>query len=230
MAFQYQHNHQQVDRSFQDSNPHRRSHPQPREESFEELRAERSYLINCLQREDHRATELLRRATSLQELLLHSNQPGQRRKKRTLGWMKYQLGEATRQETTILGRLIQVTHKLQDIERLNWSNDQKRYEQSCIGSQMINLGAVDPEFQNLGNGRFSEDLPEPRPCSTGFQSCTHHEIALGSPEPYASLSEATIRSSSPVNTTSRVRPASMFEFGTTRNEVKWLSTPELSSI
>ncbi|KAE9371491.1 hypothetical protein N431DRAFT_508133 [Stipitochalara longipes BDJ] len=98
----------------------RRFHiPPPHPRFFDELHSERTYLLDCLQIENHKATELLRSLPPLEERLVQNDDPSfeRRRVKKRLGWLRHQLVETNRQEKRMLARLGQVTFEIQTRER-----------------------------------------------------------------------------------------------------------------
>jgi hypothetical protein len=235
MPFHQQYNHQLVGHRFRNSKPlqrHKYSYSKPQPRSFEELQAERSYLVSSLQLEDHKVTELLKNITSLQENLFQDDRPAHRHGKKTLGWMKQQLCETTRQEKTILSRLGQVTHEIQERERLTKIECEKRHEQYCVSIGKIQLDATTPEFQPCGTGYFSNFSPKPQPYYSSGCGWPIHEFAAelpGSGSSYMYEDFAQSPSCGDAPKASHVRPASMFEFGQPAVKEKRRSMPALPS-
>jgi hypothetical protein len=135
------------------------SQPFPR--SFEELQPERWYLLDCLQIENRKATELLWSSTLLEERLAENNKSCfQRGKlKKRLGWLRGRLDETHHQEKRILTRLGQVTWEIQTRER--WAQieiERQQYEYELYqqyyhgfqGRQQTPLNPASPEFQPQG--------------------------------------------------------------------------------
>ena len=149
----------------------RSSHiPQPFPRYFEELHPERWYLLDCLQIENRKATELLLSIALLEERLAENNKsffrPGKIKKR--LGWLRGRLNEANRQERGILTRLGQVTLEIQTRER--WTqieNERRMYEYELYqqyyhgfqGRQQTPLNPASPEFQPRGYHVCREPRP-----------------------------------------------------------------------
>jgi hypothetical protein len=121
--------------------------------SFEELQIERSYLLNCLQREDHKATELLRNIRLLQDELGQGPElRGNKTRKRQLRYLKNRMRECTEQEKAILARLGHVTYDIQYRERLTRIENERIYHLDCYEMQQmqqmqqIQLNATCPAF------------------------------------------------------------------------------------
>lgn len=118
--------------------------------SFEELQIERSYLLNCLQREDHKATELLRNIRLLQDELGHGPELwGNKSMKRQLRYLKNRMRESTEQEKAILARLGHVTYDIQYRERLIRIENERLYHLDCYEMQQMQkmqLNATCPAF------------------------------------------------------------------------------------
>jgi hypothetical protein len=111
--------------------------------SLENLITERSYLLNSLQQENAKATDLLRRISTLEADLAPDGEPKEQRKiRKQLGWLKHRLGETNRQEKAIMARLGQLTYEIQSIER--WS----QVEQERLNQQHF-LDTPLPPFQGL---------------------------------------------------------------------------------
>jgi len=93
--------------------------PPPNPRFFEELHSERTYLLDCLQIQNRKATELLRSIPPLEERLIQNNSPSFERKRirKRLGWLRQKLVETNRQEKRVLARLGQLTLEIQTRER-----------------------------------------------------------------------------------------------------------------
>lgn len=91
------------------------SQPHP----FEGLHAEQFYLLNILQQENIKATDLLRKLLSLEDILLVSQIVHTRRTRKQMGWLRYRINEIIRQEQFILNRLGQLAQEIQTQERCN---------------------------------------------------------------------------------------------------------------
>jgi hypothetical protein len=132
--------------------------------SFDELHTEHSYLLDCLQTENHKATELLRTIPQLEERLIHNDESFCRRRKvkKRLGWLRRRLNETSHQEKKILARLGQLTFEIQIRERWTQIEFEQRqreveYQQQCFnyqqafyGMQQIQLNPATPNFQPQG--------------------------------------------------------------------------------
>lgn len=102
--------------------------PQVQPRRLEELHVERSYLLSSLQQENTKATELLRKLPSLEETLVRSQIPHEKRRARKqIGWLSYRIGETTRQEKTILNRLCQLAQEIQLREKRNQIEIEQHY-------------------------------------------------------------------------------------------------------
>jgi hypothetical protein len=112
---------------------------QPR--SFEELHIERSYLLNCLQRADNRATDLLKNIRDLEESLYNGLPDRLRIARRKLGGMKKRMHECTVQEKAILARLGQVAYEIQYNERLRRIENDRLYHLAWYEAQQANSNA-----------------------------------------------------------------------------------------
>lgn len=118
----------------------------PPTRSFHELHIERSYLLNALQREDHKATELLKKVRDIQESLQGIQGQMQRKLKRQLGQTKCAMSQCTKQEKLILSRLGQVTYEIQSKERWIRIEHERLLQLKCDGFQQMRLDASCPEF------------------------------------------------------------------------------------
>ena len=88
--------------------------PQSQPRSFEELHAERSYLLGSLQQHNFKATELLRRLAILEETIITSEEYHiRRRTRKQIGFLRHRINDTTHQEMTILNRLGQLSHEIQ---------------------------------------------------------------------------------------------------------------------
>jgi hypothetical protein len=92
---------------------------QPRLYPTTPLHTERAYLLQSLQTQDLHATAILKTITEHEQLLLLSDLTNaeRRRVRKKLGWQKERLGQVTRQEQWVLGRLGQVAWEIQRGER-----------------------------------------------------------------------------------------------------------------
>jgi len=130
------------------------SQPLPR--PFDTLYTERSYLLDCLQIENCKATELLRSIAPLEERLMQNDEPASERKrvKKRLRWLRHRLDEITRQEKRILRRVGQVTFEIQ-MRRCTQIESERRQREVELhsgfhGMQQIPLRAESPVFQPQG--------------------------------------------------------------------------------
>ncbi|RDW80697.1 hypothetical protein BP5796_05395 [Coleophoma crateriformis] len=131
--------------------------------AFEELHAERSYLLQILQDHNAKATNLLKQLSHLEEAVAKN---GQARRKTTkqLGWVRSRLRECTQQEKTILARLGEVTHEIQIKDRLAQVESERQEHEQLLSHQHA-------MFQTK---HFSLPPPPPPPAFTfypdpGFQ-------------------------------------------------------------
>jgi hypothetical protein len=137
---------------------------QPLPPSFDELHTERSYLLDRLQTENHKVTELLRMIPPLEERLIHNNESFYRRRKvkKRLGWLRRRLNETSRQERRILTCLGQLAQEIQLRERWTQIEYERRqrevefqqqcfnYQQGFYGMQQTQLNPATPNFQPQG--------------------------------------------------------------------------------
>jgi hypothetical protein len=139
--------------------PGRRSFqiPQPLPRPFDALYTEHSYLLDCLQIEKCKATELLRSIAPLEERPMQNDEPSSKRKrvKKRLRWLRHRVDEITRQEKRILRRVRQVTLEIQMRERCTQIESERRQCEVELYSgfhsmQQIPLHAESPVFQPQG--------------------------------------------------------------------------------
>jgi hypothetical protein len=150
--------------------------PQPLPRSFDELHTERFYLLDCLQIENHKATELLRSITPLEESLIQNEHFFRRKKtKKRLGWLRRRLDETSRQEKRILARLGQVYFEIQTRERWTQIEYERRqhetqlyYAQGGYGMQQPQLDPASANFQP--GGCFLPSTPWPTEAWQEWQS------------------------------------------------------------
>lgn len=91
---------------------------QPR--PFDQLLAERTYLLGALQKENEKAAMFLRRVQPLEDIISTTSIPQLRRSyKRQLGWIKSRFKETACQEKCILNRLGDLSYEIQSQERVN---------------------------------------------------------------------------------------------------------------
>ncbi|RDW69579.1 hypothetical protein BP6252_08599 [Coleophoma cylindrospora] len=102
--------------------------------AFEELHAERSYLLQVLQDHNAKATNLLKQLSHLEEAVAKN---GQARRKTTkqMGWVRSRLRECTQQEKTTLARLGEVTHEIQIKDRLAQVESERREHEQLLSHQ-----------------------------------------------------------------------------------------------
>lgn len=129
-------------------------HHQHGASSLEELNYERGYLISSLNHEDVKATQLLSHIAILEEKL-HSelqNITACRKYKKHLSWLRSRLSETTKQEKSILTRLGQVTYEIQNKERRNRIQLERRAYDDRMrnGMQQMTLDAAMPDFTIYG--------------------------------------------------------------------------------
>lgn len=206
------------------------SPPQPR--SFEELHVERSYLINSLQREDSKATELLKKIRYLQDSCHDAiGGPLHRKLKKQLGHFKNRMCQCTKQEKTILARLGQVTYEIQSKERWNRIENERLQEWNCHGFEQMRLDAncpaftphdansqqwqVQPVYDGNYYGGYTQSMPSYVGIPEWYPPTVHDET-----------NELPCRVSRPGSTL--VRSASMINLALPAEKAKRLSMPELS--
>lgn len=106
--------------------------------SFQELQIERSYLLNCLRREDHKATEFLGNILLLQDEFGHGAElRGNKSRKRQLRYLKTRMRECVEQENAILARLGHVTYNIQYREKLIRIENERLYYIDCYETQQM---------------------------------------------------------------------------------------------
>lgn len=94
--------------------------PELQQHRYDQLRTERTYLLGVLQKENEKATDLLRKLRPLEDTLsLARSNHLHRAAKKELGWLRRRIKEGARQEENILTRLDQVSHEIQSQERRN---------------------------------------------------------------------------------------------------------------
>lgn len=205
--------------------------------SFDELQTERSYLLNSLQREDYKATELLKKIRDLQEGFQGVVEgPICRNLKKKLGYLKSRMSQCTKQEKMILARLGQVTYEIQSKERWNRIEYERLQRWNCHGLHQMHLDATCPEFtpQNV----YSHQWPVQPMCDTRYyREYSQSMPAYGdAPEWRATryFPEPNEQSGLPcvvsTPTTARFRSASMTNLTAPVEKQKRLSMPELSII
>jgi hypothetical protein len=157
----------------------------PSHRSFEDLTAERSYLLNSLQHEDQRATNLLKSLAYCQDTFVSSkNQKhagldhpnigldhmdagearppgyvGRRKVRKQMAWVRRQLAETTEQEKRILERLGQVTFEIQWKER--WGRVEWELDWESDGrawARRYGMGSDGTEQEGMGMGIGMEGL------------------------------------------------------------------------
>jgi hypothetical protein len=238
MSYRRQYNNQSMNHESVYSLP-QPSHvefPLPPSRSFDELQVERSYLVNSLQREDLKATELLKKIRHLQDACHDVIEgPLQRKLKKQLGHFKNRMCQCTKQEKTILARLGQVTYEIQSKERWSRIENERLQQWNCPGFERMNINETYPE--STPQCAYAQQWPvQPTSdsCSRGGNS---HPMPMyeAAPEWYT----PTIRCDStevhelprvvisPIS--NRVRSASMVNLALPTEKVKRLSMPELST-
>jgi hypothetical protein len=86
---------------------------------FVGLHAERLYLLNCLQHENKKATDILRETLVLEEVLMFSTaSPGRPEATKKLGWLSFRIKETNHQEQAIFARLGQLSFEIQCRDRV----------------------------------------------------------------------------------------------------------------
>jgi hypothetical protein len=136
--------------------PYSLNTPMSQARFLEDLFTERAYLLNSLQQENFKATDLLRRILSAQANL---NPEGlsnvQRKVRKQLGWLKHRLDETNRQEKAILARVGQLTYGIQSIDRWSQVEIERQHQQQLLntplpiypGLQPMSLSLMSLEFQ-----------------------------------------------------------------------------------
>ena len=129
-------------------------------QSFDELHSERSYLISCLQAEDHKAAELLRMIAPLEERLAQQHEYFiQRRKiKKRLGWLRHRFDETRRQEKRILARLGQLSFEMQTRERWTQIDFERRQREVEQQQSYFNYQPEIYRVQQMSLGQESSNL------------------------------------------------------------------------
>jgi hypothetical protein len=215
--------------------PHYADFSPPQLRSFQELQVERSYLINSLQREDFKATELLKKVRHLQESCHDALEgPVHRKLRKQIGHFKNRMCQCTKQEKIILARLGQVTFEIQSKERWSRIENERLQQWNCHGLEQMRLDAiclesmpynaypqqwpVQPIYDGYHYGGYSQQIP----LYGGAPKWQPPNIRCESNE----LHELPCDVSNPIS--SRVRSASMTNLALPTEKVKRLSMPELS--
>ncbi len=208
--------------------------PTPQLRSFEELQVERSYLINCLQREDSKATELLKKIRHLQDTSHGATDGSVHRKlKRQLGHFKSRMCQSTKQEKMILARLGQVTYEIQSKERWSRVENERLQQWNCHGFEQMRLDGTCPEFIPY-NAYSQQGQTKPAYDGCYYGGYTQPMPSYGgvpewrTPTTHCELNELhelpCVVNSTP---STRVRSASMDNLALPTEKVKRLSMPEL---
>lgn len=143
---------------------------------LENLAAERSYLHNSLQQENIKATELLRRISTLEASMSLDGAPNLQRKiRKQLGWLKYRLEETNRQEMAILARLGQITYEIQAIERWSQVEQERMYQQQPFEYPLPNFQNLQPVGMNATSEFQQQEFPFPPQWSYGDWPQQPHE-------------------------------------------------------
>jgi hypothetical protein len=124
---------------------------------IEDLRTERTYLLNLLRVENEKATELLSRIPFLEWGVVDNTVPPLRRKMRKqLGWVRHRLRETTQQEQAIMIRLGQLMGEIQWAENCRAHSEtechhyQQLYDAAVHSMQSFQLNPTTPIFQAEG--------------------------------------------------------------------------------
>jgi hypothetical protein len=144
--------------------------PEPQPRTFDVLHTERAYLLSCLQQENGKATELLKRILPLEEILVFTQVSHERRPaKKHLGWLRCRIKETTRQEKAILARLGQLSYEIQSRER--WTQVESERQQHFHCSRNV----LSQGTQNMFNASLSESQPQTfsMPYATGLAQQYH---------------------------------------------------------
>lgn len=118
--------------------------------AFNNLHGERAYLLNILQHENAKATEILRTLTPLEENLKCGYYPySRKRMKKKIAWFKQRLRETSQQEKTILAQLGQVTHQIQRQERMAQVKNEYlfQFSEQMQGMCKASMNPAVPAFQ-----------------------------------------------------------------------------------
>jgi hypothetical protein len=135
---------------------------------IEDLRTERTYLLNTLRIENERANELLSRVPQLKCGVVDNSVPQMRRRMRKqLGWVRHRLNETYQQEQAIMARLGQLMEEIRCVEERNMHMERESYHfQQLHGNamqsiQMLHLDPTSPVFQPDGFQFFLPDGNNP---------------------------------------------------------------------
>ncbi|KAL3419786.1 hypothetical protein PVAG01_08284 [Phlyctema vagabunda] len=111
--------------------------PSPPQRTFEELHAEKSYLLRNLQAEDKKSTHFLRHLSRLEESLTQATPYDRRTINKQLHWVRTRLRESKRQEKAILARLGDITFDVQMKERWAHIENERREQQLFLAQQPV---------------------------------------------------------------------------------------------
>jgi hypothetical protein len=124
---------------------------------IEDLRIERTYLLNSLRIENERATDLLNRVPQFENGVVDNALPQMRRRMRKqLGWVRHRLNETNQQEQAIMVRLGQLMEEIRWAEERNMQVEmesrqlQQMHDNAVHSMQMLHLDPTTPMFQPDG--------------------------------------------------------------------------------
>lgn len=144
---------------------------------FDDLYRERSYLLNSLQHENLKATQLLRTLTPLEENLKIGYFPVPRRKmKRQVGWLKQRLLGISEQEKAILVQLGQIAYHIQRRERETQVKGEYYYPQTQVPafSGNFDFNMEQRTHLNPAVSAFQPNLFLPNPVSATIPEWQQH--------------------------------------------------------
>ncbi|EPE34839.1 hypothetical protein GLAREA_10534 [Glarea lozoyensis ATCC 20868] len=128
---------------------------------IEDLRTERTYLLNTLRIENERARELLNRVPLLECGVVDNQVPQMRRKMRKqLGWIRHRLNETNQQEQAIMARLGQLMEQIRLAENRRIQMEMESFNFQCMhdtavnNMQSLHLDPRTPHFHPEGGYPF----------------------------------------------------------------------------
>lgn len=103
--------------------------------AFAELHAERMHLLNCLQFENRKATDILRKTLALEDIISSNSASLERGdSKKKLGWLRCYIEETYHRERAILTRLGQLSFEIQAQDRWMQVEAERHFELHYVNS------------------------------------------------------------------------------------------------
>lgn len=138
--------------------------PNPAPRLFEQLHAERIYLLKSLQEQNDHATELLRKITDMEETMTKIHRKGDQRKlSKRLGYHRNSLRETTGQEKAILGRLGELTCEIQMRERMTQIENERQQHEQILSQLTMWQNSPQMQMNQASPGFYPYSYPMPYP-------------------------------------------------------------------